>query len=63
MVFRIKDKDQAVDLLRRAVAVNPGNRMLADQLGPEHALILLGVSAFDPSGRPSHFDSAKANLP
>lgn len=59
--FRVKDKDQAVALLRRAVTANPGNRMLADQLGAEYALILLGVTAFDPSGRPSHFDPVEAN--
>ncbi len=61
--FRIKDKDQSVDLLRRALAASPGNRMLADQLGAEYALILLGVTAFDPSGRPSHFDPAEASSP
>ncbi len=61
--FRIKDRDQAVDLLRRAVAANPQDRMLADQLGAEYAVILLGVRAFDSSGRASYFDPALANSP
>ena len=61
--FRLKDRDQAVDLLRRAATVEPRNRMLADQLGDEYGLILLGVKALDASGRPSRFDPVEANSP
>ena len=61
--FRLKDREQAVDLLRRAVAADPRNRMLADQLGTEYGLILLGVRGFDASGRANRFDPVEANSP
>ena len=61
--FRLKDREQAVELLRRAVAAEPRNRMLTDQLGNEYALILLGVSGFDASGRANQFDPVEANSP
>jgi hypothetical protein len=59
--FRITDKDQSIELLRRAVLINPRDQMLADQLGREYAVALLGVTALDPSGRAVRFDPVEAN--
>lgn len=61
--FRLLDKDQSVELLRRAILANPADQMLRNQLGAEYALILLGARAIDPSGRMAGFDAVEANSP
>lgn len=39
--YRVSDKQQSLDLLRRAQASNPMDRQIADRVGNEYALILL----------------------
>ncbi|MGI8741207.1 MAG: energy transducer TonB [Bryobacteraceae bacterium] len=59
--YRILDKQQSVDLLRRALASNPQNRQIAGRLGNEYAVILAGVKEVDASGRASRFEPAEAS--
>jgi hypothetical protein len=50
-----------VDLLLRALAMNPANRQIADRLGNEYAVILASGIEVDASGRMTRFDPSEAS--
>jgi len=58
--FKTNDKPYTISLLRRALAMDNGNKEIAARLGDEYALVILGVTMINRSDYPVQSDPALA---
>jgi len=61
--FKLSDREFSIDLLERALKLEPANPQIAGFLGVSYAMAILGVTALNDSGYPMSTDQRLAESP